>query len=514
MNSGLIHMLLRYFSFRARHQPYMVRHSYTHELRSAATFPLAASLAEGAFTGVVAAKNFDAPIVLMSVITAAPMFGNIMALFWSELSVGRRKVPLVNLLQFGVVLMIASVALTAYLPPSVGGWVFASQIIVARVLASGIVTIRSSIWRSNYPREIRGQITSRIAVVATTALALTTFVGSYMLDRNPRSYVYLYPAAALLGLIGIYQFSQVRVRRESALLRNEQQVYAPRPENVAQTDEGNVLNYNPEAARWGWHRAFGQAWEILRADKAFRDYQRWQFVSGMAFMMSTPALIFMVSKEMTEQGSDYLLATIVVQIIPMVTALLCTPLWAPIFDRLHITQFRVWQGWVSLVALTTLYAGALWGLKFGDGSGVALTIVAIAQALIGVTNAGGALAWNLGHNDFAPPGKSSVYMGVHVMLTGLRGSIGPFVGSWLFAMPMVGRHIFSISVLLMTIALIGFWHMTRQMPRHPRPERAAGSPLTPPGRRHGSRLPKPTPPVERRQPGPHRQHPTTHVDER
>ena len=108
----------QFLSFRTRHQPYMVRLSYRHELRSALTFPLAASLAEGSFTGVIAAKNFGASVLLMSVITAAPMFGNIMALVWSEVSMGRRKVPLVNLLQLGVVLMIASVALISRLTVS------------------------------------------------------------------------------------------------------------------------------------------------------------------------------------------------------------------------------------------------------------------------------------------------------------------------------------------------------------------------------------------------------------
>ena len=123
-------MVRRLLRFRTRHQPYMVRHSYRHEMRSALTFNLAGSLAEGSFTGVIAAKNFGAGVVLMSVITAAPMFGNIFALMWSDLSLGRRKVPLVNLLQAGVVLMIASVALTAWLPPAWAGWVFAAQIII------------------------------------------------------------------------------------------------------------------------------------------------------------------------------------------------------------------------------------------------------------------------------------------------------------------------------------------------------------------------------------------------
>lgn len=459
-------MLRRFFSFSPLHQPYMVRHSYMHELRTALTFPLASSLAEGAFTGVIAAKNFDAPIVLMSVITAAPMFGNIMALMWSELSMGRRKVPLVNKLQLGVVLMIASVALTALLPSKqMAGWVFAGQIIIARVLASGIVTIRSAIWRSNYPREVRGQITARIAAVATFVLALTTFIGSALLDRNPQAYVYLYPAAALLGVVGIYQFRRIRVRREVLLLQREDQLYAPRPEAIAETTESNVMNYQPQPGRWNFHRIFGQAWTILREDKAFRDYQRWQFVSGMSFMMMTPALIYMVSTEMTDPNRDYLLATAVVQLVPMVVALVFTQIWAPLFDRVHITQFRVIQGSVAVVAHSIIYAGALWGLHTGDvGLSSALWIVMAGQVLVGVTNGGGALAWNLGHNDFATADKSSLYMGVHVMLTGLRGCVAPFLGSWLWTMSWGGRNVFGLSAVVSAVSVWGFWRMSKSAP--------------------------------------------------
>ena len=356
------------------------------------------------------------------------------------------------------------------------------------MLASGINTIRSSIWRSNYPREIRGQVTSRIAVIATTVLAATTFVGSYLLDQNPGTYVYLYPAAALLGVIGIYQFSKIRVRREPKLLRREQQVYAPRPENVAQTEEGNVLNYEPAPSpQWNFHRIFGQAWQILREDRHFRDYQRWQFLSGMAFMMTTPPMIYMVSTSMTDPNRDYLLATVVVQIIPMAMALLFTPLWAPLFDRVHITQFRVVQGCLSFLALLTIYAGALWGMYVGDIGYGALGIVAVGQLIIGVCNAGGALAWNLGHNDFASADKASVYMGVHVMLTGLRGCFAPFIGSWLYAMDLVGRHVFGIAVVVSMIATLGFWQMTRSMRAGPRPARVAGSPLAMASRRPASR---------------------------
>src|SRR5690242_18485164 len=122
MRSGL-------FSFRTRHQPYMVRASYRAEMRSALTYPLAAALAEGSFTGVVATKFFGASPVLLAVITAAPMFGNVMALVWAELARTRPKVRFVNWLQFGVITSIAAVALTRPLPREIGGWAFAGLII-------------------------------------------------------------------------------------------------------------------------------------------------------------------------------------------------------------------------------------------------------------------------------------------------------------------------------------------------------------------------------------------------
>ncbi|HEV2292791.1 MAG TPA: hypothetical protein VGR35_02995 [Tepidisphaeraceae bacterium] len=325
----------------------------------------------------------------MSLITAAPMFGNIMALIWSDLAMGRRKVPLVNALQAGVVLMIGSVALVALLPPAAAGWVFAGQIIVARLLASGIITIRSSIWRANYPRQLRGQLTSRIATVATLVLTVTTFAGSYLLDQNARAYVYIYPVAALIGVIGIWQFSKIRVRREVLLRRQEVQLYAPRPENM-------------------------------------------------------------------------MLATMIVQIIPMVVMMLATQAWAPMFDRMHISTFRTYQGFVSVGAIGTLWAGAMIGRS---DVMTGLGVVAFAQVLVGVSNGAGNLAWNLGHNDFCPADKAGTYMGVHVMLTGLRGCLAPFFGSWLYLLPGVGRHVFGLSTLVCIAATLGFLHMARNAPR-------------------------------------------------
>ncbi len=452
---------LDYYRVHPRHQPYMLRLNYHHEMWSALTYPLAAALAEGAFAAVVAAKYFHATGTLIAVITAAPMFGNIVALFWAELARDRKKVRFVNWLQLCVIVSIAAVALTIFIPDrTVGGWVFAGLIIAARVFAAGIVTVRSTIWRYNYPRHLRGQVVARINMIATAVLALTTLLGARWLDRSPSAYVWLYLMAALLGLIGVWQFSHIRVRRERSHLR-EARLLVARPESMAQTDETNVMNYTPHAGQRGFKSTISRAFAVLREDKRFRVYQRWQMVAGFSFMMLQPPLVFLVSRRLTDPTTDYTLATIVLQIVPLVMSLLALPMWAPLFDRVMISHFRVIQGVGWFAAQSLILLGAYF---------MSLPIIILAQVIVGISIAAGNLVWNLGHNEFAAPEKSADYMAVHVMLTGLRGFIAPFVGVWLFQyFQSIGNDyaLFLISLGLNLVAYFGYVSMYLNDKRNP-----------------------------------------------
>jgi hypothetical protein len=141
---------------------------------------------------------------------------------------------------------------------------------------------------------------------------------------------------------------------------------------------------------------------------------------------------------------------------------------------MHITRFRVAQTAVAAVGQGVLLAGALLGLHVSNTAGLA--VVAVGQMLIGVATAGGNLAWNLGHNDFAAAEEAGSYMAVHVMLTGLRGCIAPFVGVALYKY-VTGRYLFAVSMMCSVTALVGFWKMARHAPRRleprTRPPRAA-----------------------------------------
>jgi MFS family permease len=111
--------------------------------------------------------------------------------------------------------------------------------------------------------------------------------------------------------------------------------------------------------------------------------------------------------------------------------------------------------------------GSLWWLAAG-------------RVIVGVVNGGGSLAWQLGHNDFAPKDQLTAYMGIHVTLTGLRGAFAPFLGTALYlgwsnqgALPDfagIGHYVFLVSAVLGVVAWRGFDKLRKSIRKRPRRE--------------------------------------------
>ncbi|MFT3788096.1 MAG: MFS transporter [Tepidisphaeraceae bacterium] len=437
-------MLRRLFSISVDRVPYLSRASYVRELRTAATYPVAVALTEGAFASVVAQKYFGASALLASIIVAAPMFGNIAALVWSDLARGKRRIAFANRLQIAEISCVFSVALTYLLPKSAGAWLFAALIVGARVIASGIVTIRSVVWRSNYPQARRAQIVSRIVVNSTLAVALAGAIGSALVEKYNWLYVIVYAVAGVLAIIGMRQFGRIRIRGEGRLIRSE--IDARRDEADSGRQIGPIRRFA---------NLFVDAHHLLRDDPQFRAYQRWQMFTGSSFLMMLPCLYTMVNKELTDPNRDYFLATTIVSTMPTITQMAFTRVWAPLFDRIRFANFRFLNGLVALVTHMLVAAGALTGQ---------LWVVALATFVLGVSQAAGSLAWNLGQNAFAPPNQVQRYMGVHVMLTGLRGCFAPFIGTLIYAgLATYGqqRWMFFLPMFACAIGVLGFLQMTR-----------------------------------------------------
>jgi hypothetical protein len=310
---------------------------------------------------------------------------------------GRAKVPLLATLQ---ALCAASALAVALLPTTpAGGWMLAAVVIAARLLFGGVITLRSLVWTLNYPHQSLARVTSRLQILGTLTMTLTTLGAGRWLDARPESFAVVYAGAALLASLGVMAVSRIRIVGEAEHLALER---AP----------GGFSERRGTPLR--------AALELLRRDRLYARYLGCQFVLGFSNMMTDTPFVWLVSREL---GASYLVSVTLTLALPLALSTLTMPLWAIWLDRVHVAEFRASQGWTWLVSLLLTWLGALQG---------SLTWIAAGRFVHGLGRGGASLAWQLGHNHFARREDAGLYMGVHVTLTGVRGATAPFLGTLLY----------------------------------------------------------------------------------
>ncbi|MCW5628152.1 MAG: MFS transporter [Rhodoferax sp.] len=404
-----------------------VRKSFRREQLSELTLPLATSLMEGGFVAVVAAKAFNVEPWVIAVISAAPMFGNLSSFVWTRIATGRSKIPMVVALQTMVLLCVAAIAVS---PRSqAGAWILLASVVLCRMLITGIITVRSVAWSLNYDRALRARATGRLQAITSLTVVLTTSLAGLVLDAHPENFRWIYGAGAVFGGVGVWLFRGVLVRGEK-----RHRVMERRGAQDGRRRDG--------------------FFEVLRKDSLYARYQLHQFISGTANMMLEPPLVYLVTKQL---GASYVVSIGIVMLIPFTLNLTTMPLWARYLDKVHVTEFRARQnaGWVIgvLIMFWGAWTFSLWWLALG-------------RVITGIVNGGGSLAWQLGHNDFAPRDQISTYMGIHVTLTGVRGAFAPFLGMALYlgwdakgyvpGSTGLSAWVFLLSALLGLVAWRGF----------------------------------------------------------
>ncbi|HKC50051.1 MAG TPA: MFS transporter [Myxococcota bacterium] len=416
--------------------PELPLRGYRLERLTDAFFSAGLALMEGGFIGVIADKLFHVHPAVLALVTAAPMFGNLSSSFWARLAHGRRRVPWTASLMAAFAACIAGIALIP--EGAFGAAAMVTLLIASRLLLGGIITLRSIVWTLNYPREARGRVIARLSIISTLSLAAASWIGAQILNANPQSFRLVYVGGAFCAALGVLAFSRVPLLGEADHLAQEQR---------ASHGGGSVL-------------------ALLRGDPLYASFLGWQMLSGISNMMVEAPVLYLVSRQM---GASYAESIAVTTVIPLVLSVLTTPFWALYLDRVHVSAFRAMHAWSFSLSQMLLWAGA---------ATQSLLIVLLARMVLGSARAGGGLAWNLGHNDFAPPDRVGIYMGVHVTLTGMRGAVAPFLGMALYlgwaAHPLpggvslpawdgLGEGLMPLAALMSAVSALGFRSLQRRI---------------------------------------------------
>jgi MFS family permease len=427
-----------YASFHPDSVPTLARINYRHELTSALFFPIALAAVEGSIIGVVVKKGFGAavpPTVLAFVVgllVAAPEMANITSFAWAALAHGKHKIRFISALQAFVVLMVAVVALA---PRTPGGLVLLTAAVVcARIAMAGVFTLRATVWGNNYERRHRARITSKFSTIQVVVIATVALVLGYMQDISRESFGVIVLVACSFGAIGVYSYSRIRLRGHRALIRTE---LSHRGHDRPSFNPISVLR-------------------VLKQDHRYARFMACMFVIGTGNLMLTAPLALTLADEF---GQGSLGSMIIMSSLPFFVIPFAIPFWSRLLGHRHVVSFRAIHSWVFVVSQSIILLAAVTRT---------LELMYLGAFVQGIAFAGGALAWNLGHLDFAPPHKTAQYMGVHVTLTGIRGLFAPLVAVSIYEFlrhfrPGSEHLVFVLSVLLCIIGAIGFGKLARDM---------------------------------------------------
>ncbi len=422
----------------------MLRASYRRELGAWLFLPLMLGAVEGGTISIVVKKGFGSvpdlsPSALnfaVATVTAAPAVANISSFLWASLAHGRGKIRFISILQIAVAVIVAMIALVPH--SALGLLALVTLVVVARVLWTGVITLRTAVWAANFPRSDRARVAGKIATVQSLSLTLAAATVGIAMDFDERAFHLLFPLAALAGIVGNTLYRRVRMRGQARLLRDERG--------------------GPAEERPSFHP--GAILRVLRDDPAYRRFMACMFVFGLGNLMITAPLAIVLNDGF---GVGYLEGILIMSAIPTALMPLSIPLWSRMLDRTNVVEFRAIHAWAFVVAA---------GLQFAGAVVHRIELFFVAAAITGIAFGGGALAWNLGHHDFAPHHRDGQYMGVHVTLTGIRGLLAPFLAVGIYDWldrgadgAVGGAWVFGICLLLNLIGAIGFVRMRSDLRR-------------------------------------------------
>ena len=155
---------------------------------------------------------------------------------------------------------------------------------------------------------------------------------------------------------------------------------------------------------------------VLKGNREFRNYMLGMMVFGSGNLMIIAMLVVLMNDYFT---LPRLHQVVITSSLPLLVLFVTIAHWAKVLDRRHIFTYRAIHSW-NFVSAHVVFATAALANMPG--------LLWLGSLLLGSAYAGGHLGWNLGHNDFTSDADSSLYMAIHVSLTGLRGLLMPIVG--------------------------------------------------------------------------------------
>ena len=243
------------------------------------------------------------------------------------------------------------------------------------------------VYTSNYAANERGRrVTTPLMLIAFSSMVLS-WAGGELLDIDMTHYRYFFGVMAVAAVVCAWALQGI-------------------PSEPLSTREVG----NP------W-----QNFSLIWKDRLFGYLLGSWMLLGLGNLIAIPIRMeYLANPDYGINASNKTIAILMV-LVPSAARLLSTKLWGHFFDKLHFVSTRNLLNICFLISI---------GLFFFSTN---MILLGIAMAFQGAAMGGGKIFWGLWVTKIAPKEKASSYMSIHMALTGLRGTLAPFIGYWILS---------------------------------------------------------------------------------
>jgi MFS family permease len=353
------------------------------------------------------------PFQLGLVITLKPLV-SILSSYWPSL-VQRYGLSLVP--------SIAIARLFAYLPfllfPFIQDiWYLISCFGIFMFLQAGMMPAWMELLKQNLPDKTRDKVFSYTQAFGYLGGGLIPLAIGWMLDEWVGIWRWLFPCAALIGLLASFAQRLILVR------------------STNMPDKPPNFQTHPLFQPWK------SAWDLLKRRPDFAKFQIGFMMIGCGLMVLQPSLpVFFVDN----LNLSYTEIGVAITLCKGVGFAAGSPLWVRWMQRVNLFQFGALIA--SLAALFTLFLLA---------AQTEVVCLFFAYIVYGLMQAGNELSWNLSGPIFARNEDSSPFSSVNVMAVGVRGIFIPTFGAFCLA-AFGSSAVITISAIFFVLAS---WRMS------------------------------------------------------
>ena len=186
--------------------PIFVRHTFYYDMKAAILF----GIFGGALLPFIAivGRKIGATEFQISLLMAAPYIANTFALLWTEDVFGRGRVWYVvwpNVIGRAVLISMFFVT---------NAFNYTMIIFVYMIITAIPFPSYASVMKTNYPDRERGRLMSYIRIGTACFWILSSTVAGWILEGSTENYHYIFPVAALFGVLSALEFGNIKIRRE------------------------------------------------------------------------------------------------------------------------------------------------------------------------------------------------------------------------------------------------------------------------------------------------------------